>query len=261
MQLQLDGLWQLSPLSDLSIPQNDLILPAPLSGALPESLSEQAIAGQEWHLMHDIEISPMQLNVPVVELVIGGIDYFAEVRINGEAVIDCDGSQLSYRKEIKRYLREGRNRVEILFLELEQEDLLGEPASCALGETNLQPRDKRMGIWQLPYLEFISYVGLDYITTEQIWHPQGGCELKVDLFYRVYAPGMVSASVAFNGMRLQIPLDIRSDQCCALFQVDAPRIGDSDTAGYYLLEVELGGQRRTLQVALHPQRCASHYPV
>jgi hypothetical protein len=174
MQLQLSGLWQLSPLSDLSIPQSDLILPAPLSAALPDSISEQAIAEQEWHLMHDIEVTSAQLNVPVVELVVGGIDYFAEVRINGEAVIDCDGSQISYRKDVKRYLREGRNRVEILFLDMEEEDLLGEPVSCALGEISLQPRDKRMGIWQLPYLEFVSHVVLDYVTTEQIWHPQGG---------------------------------------------------------------------------------------
>ena len=69
MQLSLAGLWQLSPLTDLSIPQDDISFPAPLSDKLPSSLSEDQIAQYEWHLMHDIEVDEAMLAYPTVDLV------------------------------------------------------------------------------------------------------------------------------------------------------------------------------------------------
>ncbi|OQJ96327.1 beta-galactosidase, partial [Vibrio parahaemolyticus] len=47
MQLSLAGLWQVSPLTDLSIPQDDITFPAPLSQVLPAELTEAAIRQQE----------------------------------------------------------------------------------------------------------------------------------------------------------------------------------------------------------------------
>lgn len=46
MRLLLDGLWQISPLTDLSIPQDDITFPAPLSSKLPDTLSEEQIVGK-----------------------------------------------------------------------------------------------------------------------------------------------------------------------------------------------------------------------
>ena len=80
MQLSLAGLWQLSPLTDLSIPQDDITFPSPLSAVLPQTLSEDEIVHQEWHLMHDIEVDESMLNFGAVDLVLEGIDYHAEVR-------------------------------------------------------------------------------------------------------------------------------------------------------------------------------------
>lgn len=133
MQLPLAGLWQLSPLTDLSIPQDDITFPAPLSLILPDTLSESDIAQQEWHLMHDIEVDESMLAFPAVELVMAGVDYYAEVRINGVAVFDCDQSQSVYKKDIRPYLQRGRNRFEILFLEQDQDSLLGLCELCSNG--------------------------------------------------------------------------------------------------------------------------------
>lgn len=257
MRLPLAGLWQLSPLTDLTIPQDDLSFPAPLSQILPESLTEPQIQEQEWHLMHDIEVDEIMLTCPVIELVVGGVDYYAEVRVNGEAVFDCDGSELTYRKDVLQHLRVGNNRIEILFLE-QEDDFLLEEEVCPLGDIMPRKRESRMGIWETPYLDFIRHVRIDYISTEQIWHASGGCELKVDMFYQVYAAGLVSVAVKFDGMTYQIPLDIRSDQATAIFQIDAPRTVDDNQ--YYLLQIELDEQKYTHQVGLHPKRLAKHYP-
>lgn len=266
MELSLAGLWQLSPLTDLSIPQDDITFPNPLSHILPQALSEQAIAEQEWHLMHDIDVDEAMLAFAAIDLIIAGIDYYAEVRVNGVAVIDCDGSQPQYKRDIQPYLQLGRNRFEILFLEQDEDWLLEEDqdALCSLSQKSEQPQDTRMGIWQAPYLQFIRHVRLQHITTEQIWHHGGGCEFLVSLYYETYVPGLVSASVKFNGMTYLLPIDVRNNQTSALFQIEAPIYSDPtqlNNGHLYTLEVVLDGQSQRFKVGLCKDVCVQHYSL
>lgn len=257
----LSGLWQLSPLTDLSIPQDDLTFPGPLSQILPSTLSEQDIAAQEWHLMHDIELDEVQLAYPAIDLVISGIDYFAEVRVNGVAVFDCDGSSREYKKDIRPYLQLGPNRFEILFLEQEEDWLIDDEPEQ---REPIVATDSRMGIWMQPYLQFISNLRLDQVTTEQIWHHGGGCEFLVDLQYTTYKPGLVSASVKFNSMTYHLPIDVRANHVSALFQIDAPVCIDEcepNPSDLYPLEVNLDGQHTELLIGLSPSLTVTHYRV
>ncbi len=266
MQVSLAGLWQLSPLTDLSIPQDDLCFPAPLSKVLPDFLSEKDISAQEWHLMHDLEVDETLLAFPYIELVIAGVDYHAEVRLNGFALFDCNGTQLVYKKDIRPYLLAGRNRFEVLFLE-EDDDLLfdeDKSALCAIDEPSYQLSDQRMGIWQEPYLQCIRYVHLQHVTLEQIWHHGGGCEVKVELYYQVVAAGLVSATVKFNGMTYQLPIDMRTKNASALFQVDAPKqtsIDEPESDMLYQLQVEIDGQMMLRDIILNPHLCVQHFPL
>ncbi|KJY82063.1 beta-galactosidase [Vibrio galatheae] len=266
MELPLAGLWQVSPLTDLSIPQDDITFPGPLSQILPESLSESEIAQQEWHLMHDIEVDEAMLAFPAVDLIIGGIDYHAEIRINGVAAFDCDRSQAEYKKDIRPFLQKGRNRFEILFL-LEDDDWLLDDAQdqelCQLG-AEYHKHDERLGIWQVPRLLFIRNVRLEHVVTEQIWHHGGGCEFLVDLHYTTYAPGLVSASVKFNGMIYQLPIDVRDHHASALFQIEAPIYADKSNPEpdeLYQLEVNLDGQSQRFHIGLSKESSVTHYPV
>jgi len=266
MELSLAGLWQVSPLTDLSIPQDDVTFPAPISQVLPDYLSESDIAEQEWHLMHDIEVDEAMMAFPAVDLVLGGVDYHAEVRLNGVALFDCDGTQAEYKKDIRPYLQLGRNRFEILFLE-EEEDLLFEEDQlglCQLGRHVYKAFDNRLGIWKEPYLQFIRHMRLEHVATEQIWHHGGGCEFLVDLHYKTYSPGLVSASVKFNGMTYHLPIDVRDNHASALFQIEAPIYADSDAPkleDLYLLEVNLDGQTQRFHVGLSKDMCVTHYPL
>lgn len=262
MRLLLDGLWQISPLTDLSIPQDDITFPAPLSARLPDTLSEEEIAAQEWHLMHDIEVDDAMLACPLVELVMAGVDYFAEVRLNGVAVFDCDGSQEEYCKDIRPYMQSGRNRFEILFLEEEEGLLLEEDMEEVTLTTPVTKSDSRIGIWQAPYLQFVRHTKLEQVVTEQIWHHGGGCEFKVDVIYQTLKPGLVSASIKFNGMTLVMPIDVRAEHTGVVFQVEAPVIFDINKPNpkhLYELEVELDGQKESSFVALNPASCVSNF--
>lgn len=266
MELSLAGLWQLSPLTDLSVPQDDITFPAALSSVLPDHLSEASVIEQEWHLMHDIDVDEAMLSYPCVDLILAGIHYYAEVRVNGVAVFDCDGTQATYRKDIRPYLQLGRNRFEILFLNEDDDWLVeeSEPVICPLGESYIQSHDKRMGVWQVPLLQFIRHTRLEHITTEQIWHHGGGCEFLVELYYKTYAPGLVSAMVKFNGMTYQLPIDVRAQSVSALFQIEAPIYADSANpkqSDLYSLEISLDGQYRAFNIGLSESLCVSHYPA
>ncbi len=250
-QLSLAGLWQVSPLTDLSIPQDDITFPAPLSAVLPAELSEEIIAQQEWHLMHDFELDEALMLYPAIDLVLSGIDYHAEVRINGVAVFDCDGSQSAYRKDIKPYVNRGGNRVEILFLEEDEDLLLGDEWGDEFVDP-IESFDSRMGIWREPYLQFVPHVRLGKVETEQIWH-HGGCELLVTFGFETLKPDLVSASVKFDGMTYYVPIDVRASQASVLFQVDAPKRYDPnnpDQDALYQVDVELDGQSSSVTVAL-----------
>lgn len=266
MELSLAGLWQLSPLTDLSIPQDDITFPAALSSVLPEHLSEASIIEQEWHLMHDIDVDELMLSYPCVDLIFSGIHYHAEIRVNGVAVYDCDGTQSLYRKDIRPYLQPGRNRFEILFLHEDDEWLIeqGDQEVCQLGLIETVVHDTRLGIWQAPSLQFIRHTRLEHLTTEQIWHHGGGCEFLVELHYKTYTPGLVSAMIKFNGMAYQLPIDVRAHSVSALFQIEAPIYADiahPSIDDLYSLEITLDGQSRLFHIALSQSLCVSHYPL
>ncbi|WGW00703.1 hypothetical protein QF117_07660 [Vibrio sp. YMD68] len=256
MHIPLAGLWQLSPLTDLSIPQDDITFPGPLSAVLPSNLSEDDILKQEWHLMHDIDVDEEMLANSAVDLVISGIGYHAEIRINGEAIFDCDDFQEHYRKDVLPYLQLGRNRFEILFLEPDDDWLLDEEHDDIGNLTPIVSNDieARMGIWHTPYLEVLPTVRLERVETEQVCHLVGGCEFLVHLHYAVFKPGLLSAEIKFNGMTYRLPIDVRASKATAIFQLDAPKYiqpgGRLLEGDCYQLDVQLEQAQQIHQIGL-----------
>lgn len=269
MRFSLSGLWQLSPLTDLSIPQNDLCFPGPLSQCLPDDLSEQVIAEQEWHLMHDIEVDESFLSYAAIDFIIEGVDFNAEVRLNGFALFDCNQQQSVYRKDILPLLQLGRNRFEILFLDSDDDFLLPEDndtddEQCLLGALPYHAYDKRIGIWKEPYLQCINHVRLTHITAEQIWHYGGGCEVLVNLYFDLLKPGLISARIKFDGRVYSVPIDMMKREASALFQVDAPIICDcceNCADCVYPIEVKLDGIYYLIDLPLFLNNQVSHFPV
>ncbi len=264
MKFSLKGDWQISPLSDLTIPQADIVFPAPLSSVLPGELSEESIAQQEWHLMHDIEVDEVLLRCKAIDLVLEGIDFYAEVRLNGVAIFDCDKTRDIYHKEICSLLQPGRNRFEILFLEDSDELLLEEDQDdvCMLGSRHIY--DRRMGIWREPYLELINHVRMTHVATEQVWHHGGGCEFIVDVYFDLLSSGLVSASVQFNGLTYTVPVDMRQNKVRAIFQIDAPKyfsLSSPEPGDLYTLLIDLDGQSYRGEIGLSEDLCVTHFPL
>lgn len=261
MRINLCAKWQVSSLTDPSLSQNELSLPNSISSAFPNSLTEEQVAQQEWHLSHEYFLDEKMLSYFAIDLVVGGVEQYAEIRVNGIAVLDCDGSESVYRKEVRSLLHLGKNRIEILFVEQDEDWLLDDNASSEPKVVENSHKVAQLGVFQAPYFQAIRNVRLENIKTEQVWHHGGGCELIVDVFYSTIRPGLISAAVKFDGMTYQVPLDVRDDHVKVIFQVEAPIYSDIHNPNpddLYELIVVLDGQRRRLVIGLSDSLCVSH---
>ena len=268
-----EALWQLSPLTDTTLSIKDI----PIQQGVPsayEALSVAEANKQEWHLMRFFEVDEALLNYPAIELVMSGISRYAEVRINGVAVFDCTEKMTRYRKDIKEFLQLGGNRFEILFLEEDDDDwLLDEELDNQVCEINqayhrrfgaVQEIDIKddIGVFGVCFFQPIPHLSLNHISVEQIWHH--GCELKIDVHFKMYRPNLISASIKFDGMTLTIPVDVRGDHVSALFQVEAPKYWDDQTKNsndLYVISVMLDGQHHELEIGLSNTENVIHFPL
>lgn len=268
------ALWQLSPLSDTSLPIKDIPIQQGIASAFDE-LSLTQVETQEWHMMRFFEADETLLAYPAIELVMSGVSRYAEVRINGVAVFDCNEKMTRYRKDIKEYLQLGGNRLEVLFLEEDEDDFLldDELDSERVCEINqayhrrfgaVQAFDIKndVGIFGVCFLQPISHLALNHISVEQIWHH--GCELKVNVYFKMHKANLISASVKFDGMTLVLPVDVRSDHVSALFQVEAPKYWNDETPqaeDLYQIDVFLDGQLHQLEIGLSKNANVIHFPL
>ncbi|MGR6833122.1 glycosyl hydrolase 2 galactose-binding domain-containing protein [Aliivibrio wodanis] len=268
-----EALWQLSPLTDTTLTIKDIPIQQGVASAY-EALSVAEANKQEWHLMRFFEVDEALLNYPAIELVMSGISRYAEVRINGVAVFDCTEKMTRYRKDIKEFLQLGGNRFEILFLEEDDDDwLLDEELDNQVCEINqayhrrfgaVQEIDIKddIGVFGVCFFQPIPHLSLNHISVEQIWHH--GCELKIDVHFKMYRPNLISASIKFDGMTLTIPVDVRGDHVSALFQVEAPKYWDDKTKNpndLYVISVMLDGQHHELEIGLSNTENVIHFPL
>ncbi|MCE7567787.1 hypothetical protein LZS85_16800 [Aliivibrio fischeri] len=267
------ALWQLSPLTDTSLLIKDIPIQQGISSAFDE-LSLLQVEAQEWHLMRYFDVDDSLLNYPAIELVMSGVSRYAEVRINGVAVFDCTEKMTRYRKDIKEYLQVGGNRFEVLFLQEDEDDWLiddeNETKLCDINQAYhrrfgaVQDIDIKedIGVFGVCFLQPISHLALNHISIEQIWHH--GCELKVNVFFQTYKANLISASIKFDGMTLTIPVDVRSDQVSALFQVEAPKYWSDEQNNLddlYRVEITLDGQLHELEFGLCETENVIHFPL
>lgn len=268
-----EALWQVSPLTDTALPIKDIPIQQGVASAY-EAFSIEDADKQEWHLMRFFEVDETLLNYPSVELVMSGISRYAEVRINGVAVFDCTEKMTRYRKDIKEFLQLGGNRFEVLFLEEDDDDwLLDDDEISDVCEINqayhyrfgaVKDSDIKddIGVFGVCFFQPIPHLSLNHISVEQIWHH--GCELKVDVYFKMYKPNLISASIKFDGMTLTLPVDVRGDHVSALFQVEAPKYWDDQTKNsddLYVVSVMLDGQLHELEIGLSKTENVIHFPL
>lgn len=264
MQYSLATSWQLEAIGESHIPRVDIRFPNTLASAYTGMNCEQ-LEQYQWYLNRDFTLDEDILaRFSSIELVIGGIDYPVEVRLNGMALFDYPVGQTEVRKEIRRALNLGKNRLEILFLEPDDDEQLDgswldthhasqqEQSSLKLASQSDEQHGAEQyspkGIWLAPYLNCSHQLHLNQISVEQIWHFGLGCEVKIDVSFTPVENGMLlhTAHIRFGATSYRIPVDIRSGVVSAIFHLDAPhRVGEQDihqANTEYPFAVDLDGQ-------------------
>jgi beta-mannosidase len=75
----------------------------------------QWVENQQWIYRKTFNIPGQLLKERCVELVAGGLDTYAEIRCNGKRIGTTENMFVEHRLPIKRYLKAGKNTLEILF--------------------------------------------------------------------------------------------------------------------------------------------------
>ena len=75
----------------------------------------QWVADQQWLYRRTFDVPPQLLAEDVVHLVAEGLDTYAAIRINGKHVATTANMFIEHRFDVKRFLRAGKNSIEIEF--------------------------------------------------------------------------------------------------------------------------------------------------
>lgn len=127
----LDGGWhvRIAPAEAAGHPQAADWMPAAVPGAVQTDLMAlnklpdpyigdneakvQWVGLSDWQYRSEIDVSPETLGRDHVDLVLEGLDTFAEVKVNGIGVLKADNMFRTWRVPVKGVLHAGRNTIEV----------------------------------------------------------------------------------------------------------------------------------------------------
>lgn len=75
----------------------------------------QWVDSQQWLYKREFSVSSSMLKEDSVQLVSEGLDTYASIRINGKLVAETSNMFIEHRFDVKKFLRSGKNTIEILF--------------------------------------------------------------------------------------------------------------------------------------------------
>ena len=78
-------------------------------------LKQQWIERENWVYKTEFELTTSQLAHQAIEIDFKGLDTYAEIRLNGRLILEADNMFRSWQIDVKPYLVEGVNHLEILF--------------------------------------------------------------------------------------------------------------------------------------------------
>lgn len=89
------------------------LIPDPFYGANEELV--QWVEDQDWQYRTEFELSSADLAADGIRLCFDGLDTYADIFLNGEKVAATRNMFVGYAFEVKPLLREGKNRLEVMF--------------------------------------------------------------------------------------------------------------------------------------------------
>jgi beta-mannosidase len=175
----------------------------------------QWVGLSDWVYRKTFEVDPSELSRQHVELVLDGLDTFADVSLNGSKLIAADNMFRRWQVPVKSLLRAGKNTLEIrLYSPIRrlQPWLLKQPYALP-GEFDSAFGDEPKGKQTSNYVRKANYqYGWDWgprIVTEGIWqdvHLDSWDELRVADFH--VEQSQISPQVAHVSAKIDVDVDV-----------------------------------------------------
>lgn len=161
----------------------------------------QWVAECEWLLSRQFRVTAEQLNHQALDLVLSRVDTLATIKINGEVAFACSNMFRQYRVDLKPFLKEGENSIEVHFGRTDLEALrraeqLPFPIPFAVGNNKLPHMNLIRktqchsgwdwgiclvvsGIYDSIKIEIIDKIRLEQVQTDQLWKSDGSVDVCV----------------------------------------------------------------------------------
>lgn len=158
------------------------------------------LMGKDYLYERSFPVSEEDLAFSGAELVCAGIDTIASIRINGLLAAETRDMHRTYRIPVREYLREGENRIEVLFhsplefvrKEDEENDIFYASTGCIHGNAALRkahymfgwdwgPQLPDMGIFRDIAIEYFSGASIQDVHIRQDHEEKGRIGLKFDV--------------------------------------------------------------------------------
>ncbi len=123
--LSLDGAWKFRQVNtekwmEGTVPgcvHTDLmaagVIPDPFYGENEKSM--QWLGEKDWEYVREFDVTEEMMEHTFVELVMEGIDTYADVYVNGNLLLCCDNMFRTWKVDVKPYIKPGRNVIRLKF--------------------------------------------------------------------------------------------------------------------------------------------------
>lgn len=212
----------------------------------------QWVGEKDWEYRRVFSVSAETLAQTHCELVMEGVDTYADVFVNGQRVLVCDNAFRTWRTDIKSYLAEGENEIKVCFSSIFKVDMpkyLAAPYKLQAWPNNDQadiwlslyarkpgynygwdwgPRLITTGLWKPVYLEAWSELRLAsaYVKTESLQGAKAA-SMRAEMDLEADMEGPVTLDITCEGKKLAskvVSLSESSNKVALDFVVKKPRL-------------------------------------
>lgn len=281
--LDLAGNWRLSSLDEETV----ALMPVPgdvhtalkNAGFIPDpyvgrnELDLRWVAEQDWQIEQDFELSDVDGDW---YLDVSDLDTVATIEINDEIVLQADNCFRRYRPDVSGALRQGDNRIRIIFHSSIREgekrqaqqpfyvpyhagnspiahgNMLRKP-QCHFGwdwNIALAP----LGLYSTIALRKLETARIEHVTTQQN-HGADGVDVTVTVTLHAAAMGATPLILSLGEEEVRLDVGLRAGETTVshVFHIDAPRLwwpAGSGEQALYALSVETASETVTRNIGL-----------
>lgn len=224
------------------------LIPDPFFGT--NELRLQWIEEEDWAYRTTFEVDATLLEHRNVELVFGGLDTFAEVRLNGRTILAADNMFRAWTVPAREHLREGPNELEVRFrspVDAVMPALEALPYELPMGNDRGDPPTRSLA------RKAAYHYGWDWgprFVTSGVWKP---VRLRAWSGVRIADVHWTTTSLGPDEARLRGVVEVLADEAADV-EVEVASPGDRFPAVTRSVSVEEGVGRVEVEVAIAAPR-------